>query len=191
MNHIKKSFILMAALGCLSSLYASRPGDPTSGPRTMPSQKLIGGKGGIYHGPAKQGPTTLNFPFFNSFEIKGSKGERGTVYPILRVAFLQDKAGNVTYFTNVSSTMPNSNITNAYTLNFATLIANNKSIPLHGVAITPEVITKIKNNYNMLIDTIPSIALNASTIQNKTIGELWTMGLETIGTWFPKPVYTA
>lgn len=189
MTNLKKSLILIATLGSISSLYSSTinpNGTITDGARTMPRPKMIGGQGGIYHGN-----TTPTFPIFNSLELTGAQGESGAFYPILRVAFLQDKAGNTTYFTNVTPKAPASDVAHVYTQNFATTSINGKAIALHAVAMTPEVTTKIKAHYNMLIGSIPSIAANASTIQNKTIGELWEIGLQMINSWLPKPVYVA
>lgn len=189
MTNLKKSLIFMATLGSISSLYSSTinpNGTITDGAVTMPRAKMIGGQGGIYHGT-----TTPTFPIFNSLELTGARGESGAFYPILRVAFLQDNAGNTTYFTNVTPKAPASNVAHVYTQNFATTSINGKSIPLHAVAMTPELTAKVKTHYNMLIGTIPSIAANASTIQNKTIGELWEMILPFIGTWLPKPVYVS
>lgn len=184
MTNLKKSLILLITLGSISSVYSSTitpSGKIISGARRAPTSKTIGGQGGVYQG---QKPI---FPLFNSLEITGPAGEVGAFYPVLRIAFLQNKDGDVTYFTNVTPKAPASDVASVYTQNFATATVQGRAVPLHAIVLTPELTTKIKTHYSTIINTIPMIAANASTLKNKTVGELWDMILPFIGTLLPNP----
>lgn len=211
MKNQKKLFVLMiASLGSISSLYTStiNPDGTVSGPgilyKDLPHPKVIGGQGGIYHGPAKSSytgfggvkeagvfPKSPTLPLFKSLEIRGAQGQTGAFYPILRVAFLQDKAGNVTYFTNVTPTAPDAEIASLFVPHFATALVNGKTIPLFAIAVTPEVTTKIKEHYHKLMSMIPVALNNMSALKNQTLGELYEMALESFKSWITQPVSVA
>jgi len=191
MTNIKKSLIFIVTLGSISSLYSSTISGSggraaSSGVKIAPEPKMIGGQAEVYHG----GQSSQFFPFFSWSELKGAHGETGGFFQDLQIAYLIDSAGKVTYFTNATIITPASTATPAaYTLNFATTTIDGKTVSLHGVTVTQDMIDTIKAQYNRLMGLIPAIIANASMLQNKTISQLWEMGLQLIGTLLPKSAY--
>jgi len=185
-NNIK-GLLLLATLCSLSQLHTSSTIPKNANPK-IGYPGMAGAKGGsVYHKQTSL-PAASNIfhtsssPLFSTpLFVNGV--EVGTFFVNLGLAYMI--VNNVMkYFSNVTTLQVADPI---FTKNFATIKMGNQTAALHGIELNDTIKAKIVSHYQTLMNAIPLIAHNASTLQNKTLAEVYEIALEALQSWLPKP----